>query len=63
MFKNSVFVGSGRVGRDGRVTIPIEVRELLELNEGNDKLIFYVCENETNNEKIIIIERGEKKWD
>lgn len=36
-------LATARVGRDFRVTIPKEVRELLELEEG-DELLFFIVE-------------------
>jgi AbrB family looped-hinge helix DNA binding protein len=38
-----VVLAAGKVGREFRVTLPKEVRELLGLKEG-DKLVFFTAE-------------------
>lgn len=59
MISNEILVGSAPIGNDGRITIPIRIREILSLNAGKDDLIFKLNKN-TN---IITILRGENKWD
>jgi bifunctional DNA-binding transcriptional regulator/antitoxin component of YhaV-PrlF toxin-antitoxin module len=57
MFNDCNFAGSALLGRDGRVTIPADVRARMELDEGNDQMIFYFCKTK-NNKEIVIMEKG-----
>jgi|LGOV01.1.fsa_nt_gb bifunctional DNA-binding transcriptional regulator/antitoxin component of YhaV-PrlF toxin-antitoxin module len=59
MFIDKILVGSAPIGNDGRITIPIRIRELLSLEDGKDDLVFKL-DKDTN---TIIIERGEMEWD
>lgn len=62
MFSNESLVGSAPIGKDGRITIPIRIREILSIVEGEDDLIFYLSKPNDDTD-IITIKRGEMKWD
>ncbi len=44
---------TAKVGRDFRVTLPKEIRELLKLEEG-DELIFYTMERRSGIKRVCI---------
>jgi len=48
-----VVLVTAKVGRDFRVTLPKEVRELLELKEG-DELVFYTVERRGGIKRVCI---------
>jgi|LGOV01.1.fsa_nt_gb AbrB family looped-hinge helix DNA binding protein len=51
------FAGSAPIGRDGRLTIPANVRDQMGLDEGNDQVVFYFSKTK-NNKEIVIMEKG-----
>lgn len=61
MFLSKTPAGSPNVGKDGRITISIDIRKFLHIDDGKDDAVFSICEI-NKNEFIITMERGEKKW-
>jgi len=57
MFDDCNFAGSALLGRDGRITIPADVRARMGLDEGTDQIIFHFCKTKHNKE-IVTMEKG-----